>query len=115
MSSPVALVTGAGGEMGRLLVPALLSRGFDVAVLDLQLPPDSVFENCIEAVEASILDTNVMRDLVQRRRPSRIYHLAAVLSTKAEREPELAHQVNLEGTRELFKICADDSHRKGNF
>ena len=36
MSSPVALITGAGGEMGRLLVPALRSRGFDVVVLDLQ-------------------------------------------------------------------------------
>ena len=29
MSKPVALVTGAGGEMGQLLVPALVERGFD--------------------------------------------------------------------------------------
>ena len=108
MSDPVALVTGAGGEMGRRLIPALRSRGFDVVALDLQLPPKPVVDRCIEAIEASILDSDVMRKLVRKHRPVRVYHLAAVLSTKAEREPELAHRVNLEGTRGLFKICHEE-------
>ena len=41
MSQPIALVTGAGGEMGHLLIPALRARGIDVTALDLVALPDS--------------------------------------------------------------------------
>jgi len=107
MSKPVALVTGAGGEMGRLLIPSLEARGFDIAIVDLALPPQDVRSNCIEAVEASILNREIMADLFRRLRPSQVFHLAAVLSAKAERDPDLAHQVNVEGTLGLFKLCQE--------
>jgi threonine 3-dehydrogenase len=34
-----------------------------------------------------------------------VFHLAALLSAHAEREPDLAHQVNVEGTLGLLKLC----------
>jgi nucleoside-diphosphate-sugar epimerase len=38
-----------------------------------------------------------------------IYHLAALLSTRAEFTPELAHQVNVEGTLGLLKLASEQS------
>ncbi len=82
MSKPTVLLTGAGGEMGHLLVPALADRGFDVVALDLVKLPASVESRCFRAVEASILDTAVLNELLIENRPEWIFHLAAILSTK---------------------------------
>ena len=105
MSQPVALVTGAGGEMGHLLIPALRQKGYAVVALDLVALPDSIREQCVEAVEASILDKEVLSDLFQRHSPDAVYHLAAVLSRKAEADPDLAHRVNVEGSYNLLQLC----------
>jgi threonine 3-dehydrogenase len=107
MSRPVALVTGAGGEMGTLLVPALRDRGFDVVTVDLVALPEPLRALSVESVEASVLDHDTMDDLICRHRPSHVYHLAAVLSAKAELDPSLAHHVNVDGTFELFRICLE--------
>jgi threonine 3-dehydrogenase len=105
MSKPVALVTGASGEMGSLLVPTLAGRGFAVVAIDLDALPSRTEQHCIETIQDSILQYDVMRGLFQRYRPSHVFHLAAVLSSKAEKDPELAHKVNVEATLELFRIC----------
>ena len=36
-----------------------------------------------------------------------VFHLAALLSTRGERDPELAHQVNVEGTLHLLRPTRD--------
>jgi len=105
VSEPVALVTGAGGEMGHLLIPALRERGIRVIALDLVPLGDAISEHCVETIEASILDTDVLADLFHRHPPTYVFHLAAVLSRKAEIDPELAHRVNVGGTYNLFKLC----------
>ena len=107
MSQQVALVTGACGEMGHLLIPALRERGYQVIALDLGAPPDEIRELCVETVEASILDTAVVQDLLQRHAPSHVFHLAAVLSRKAEADPELAHRVNVQGTYGLMQLARE--------
>ena len=56
MGQPIAFVTGAGGEMGHLLLPALRDLGYGVVALDLNpLPPD-IAATCLEAAQADILD-----------------------------------------------------------
>jgi threonine 3-dehydrogenase len=42
-----------------------------------------------------------------------IYHLAALLSTRAEFAPELAHRVNVDGTLALLQLAAEQSERRG--
>jgi nucleoside-diphosphate-sugar epimerase len=42
-----------------------------------------------------------------------IYHLAALLSTRAEFTPEAAHKVNVEGTLHLLKIAVEQSRWRG--
>jgi nucleoside-diphosphate-sugar epimerase len=106
MAEHFALVTGAGGEMGHLLIPMLRARGFHVIGLDLVELPATLREQCDETIEASILDVDVLAELFRRRPPGYVFHLAAVLSRKAEADPDLAHRVNVEGTYNLLKLCS---------
>ncbi len=112
MGKPLALVTGAEGEMGHLLLPALDDRGFDVVALDLATVDEALARYCVETVRASILDLEVVRDVVMRRRPVAIYHLAAVLSSKAEQNPTLAHDVNVQGSFHLFRTAEESARRE---
>lgn len=107
MADSVVVVTGAGGELGRLLVPAIRKRGHEIVALDLEPLPDDVAACCRESVTASILDVDRVEELLERHRPGQVFHLAAILSTKAEREPALAHSVNVEGTVHLMNLCAE--------
>jgi nucleoside-diphosphate-sugar epimerase len=113
MSKPVALVTGASGEMGHAVVPRLVERGLEVVAVDLVSPEAAVRDLCLESVEASILDAGVMQDLIERHRPVEVFHLAAVLSRKAEADPDLAHRVNVEGTWALLGRCTDSARAHG--
>jgi len=107
MSRRVAIVTGATGEMGHLLIPSLARRGYQVVALDLVEPPPEIREQCVETISASVLDAQVIGSLFERHRPTHVFHLAAVLSSKAERDPDLAHRVNVEGTYRLFRACEE--------
>ena len=68
------LVTGGSGFIGKHLVAALIARGEQVRVLDLQPPPSSLPQ--VEYVRGSVLD----RDLVDRAMDGvdEVYHLAGL-------------------------------------
>ena len=85
----IALVTGAGGEMGHLLLPALAERGTTIVAVDLQPLPPSLASRCAETVQASITDAARMGELLAQHRPQVVYHLAALLSRQAEQDPEI--------------------------
>ena len=104
-SSKKALVTGAGGEMGRLLVPALVARGIDVVALDLHALPAEIEAQCIASAQMNVVDTVGVGQLIRSHQPAFVFHLAAMLSSHAERDPELAHKVNVEATLNLFTLC----------
>jgi nucleoside-diphosphate-sugar epimerase len=42
-----------------------------------------------------------------------IYHLASILSTKAEYNPETAHRINVEGTLNLLRLAVEQSQWQG--
>ena len=114
MSRPIALITGASGEVGHLLIPALAAKGFDVVALDLVAVAPAIADQCVESLEASVLDEEPIRDLFRRRPPECVFHLAAVLSSKAERDPELAHRVNVQGTYGLLELARGQSMHRGS-
>jgi nucleoside-diphosphate-sugar epimerase len=107
MSKPVALVTGAGGEIGRLLVPALKRQGFDVVALDLNTLPPGIADDCVETLQMDIADIDGLRSLFARRPPDRVFHLAALLSSHAERNPFRAHAINVDATLALYRLCRE--------
>src|SRR5262249_57877089 len=55
----------------------------------------------------------LMGDLVREHLPAAVFHLAALLSSKAERDPDLAHEINVTATLNLFRLCRDQARETG--
>ncbi len=113
MRAKVSLVTGASGEVGHALVKQLAAeRPGQVLTLDLKpLPPDLAPR--VLHVEGSILDGPLLDRLVSEYEIEEIYHLAALLSTRAEFTPDAAHRVNVGGTMTLLELAAQQSEWRG--
>ena len=103
-TQPVALITGANGEIGRSLVERLHADGrYRIVVLDLTAVPDRVRGLCEAAYTGNILDRNLLDQIAAHHEIGAVFHLAALLSSRGERDPELAHQINVEGTLHLLR------------
>jgi nucleoside-diphosphate-sugar epimerase len=113
MRKKVTLVTGAAGEVGTSLVQSLAEAG-DRTLLTLDLTPLS-YELSDEHthIQGDILDEGLLARLVAQYEIETIFHLAALLSTRAEFTPETAHRVNVEGTLALLKLASDQSQWRG--
>ena len=106
---PVTLITGAAGEIGNALLSRLLAGHPErVVTVDLQPLPDMGAGDCPqEHFQGDILDPALWKALLARYRPTLIFHLAAILSTRAESVPLLAHVVNADGTARLIAMASD--------
>ena len=112
--STAVLITGAGGEVGQGLVSALHAAGRrDIVAIDVRKPDDSLREMCMEAFEGDICDTSLLERLLAMYEITEIYHLAALLSTRAEFTPETAHDVNVGGTINLLRLAAEQARSHG--
>ena len=106
----VILVTGAAGEMGQALIAALSDDGrHNILALDVNPIPEETRARCQLALSGDILDHNLIMRLVSGYGIPLIYHLAALLSTRAEFTPKSAHRVNVEGTLNLLGLAAEQS------
>lgn len=107
------LITGAAGEIGDALIKRLAAQEINqIVTLDIQeLPPDNAA--IVTHVQGDILDHALLARLVSEYEISIIYHLAALLSTRAEFTPEAAHEVNVEGTLALFNLASEQSQWRG--
>ncbi|MBN1148827.1 MAG: NAD-dependent epimerase/dehydratase family protein [Anaerolineales bacterium] len=107
------LITGAAGEIGDALVKALSQKGAgQIITLDLR-PLAEQNAGLSTHVQGDIMDHTLLARLVSEYDIGTIYHLAALLSTRAEFTPEMAHQVNVEGTMGLLKLASEQSEWRG--
>jgi nucleoside-diphosphate-sugar epimerase len=110
----VALVTGAGGEMGQALVQRLAALGrHAILALDLRPLPDDVARRCAVVRTGDILDEHLLDRLVSEFEIGLVFHLAALLSTRAEFVPDTAHAVNVEGTLNVLRLALEESRSHG--
>jgi len=114
MRKEVVLITGANGEIGHGLINYLGEKGeFSVIALDVQ-PLDDSLKHLVERyIQGDILDNMLLGRLVAEYEIRTIYHLASILSTKAEYNPEAAHRVNVEGTLNLLRLAVEQSSWQG--
>jgi nucleoside-diphosphate-sugar epimerase len=99
------LITGANGEIGHGLVGRLADASSDrIVALDLHLPDEFVRTRCHRVVVGDISDIALLDTLSATYDFDAIYHLAALLSTKSERQPRLANRVNVDGTLHLLEM-----------
>ncbi len=96
------LITGAAGQIGTELVPALLKRyaGSEVIATDIKEPsealPDGARFRALDCTDADAVEAAITEEGADT-----IYHLAAILSATAEGVPQKAWHVNMDG---LFVI-----------
>ena len=113
--TPATLITGANGEMGHGLIERLTDVGSPTIIaVDVRPLDDHIRKRCATAIVGDILDQRLMERLQSEFEIHAIYHLAALLSTRAEFTPEAAHRVNVEGTMMLLKIGIEQSRWHGS-
>ena len=114
MQQPVVLVTGANGKIGRALLERLHREGkYRVVTVDLTPLPERLRPMCLETYAGNIMDRYLLDQIAAHHEIEVVFHLAALLSTRGERDPELAHQVNVEGTLHLLRVAQNQSGRLG--
>lgn len=110
----VALITGAGGEMGHGLITHLSERGVQMVVtLDLNPLDPALATRVHREFTGSILDEALLDRILSAFEIDTIYHLAALLSTRSEFTPVTAHQVNVEGTLNLLEFAQREAESHG--
>ncbi len=100
------LVTGACGQIGSELTPALRERygAGNVVASDIADPPPSLRDGGpFEYLD--VTQREAIEEVVQRYRIDAIYHMAAILSAKGEKDPHLAWRVNIGGLRNVLEVA----------
>jgi threonine 3-dehydrogenase len=112
------LITGASGEIGhglieRLTAPGPAGRARAVVTLDLAALDPALARRVEREITGSILDRNLLERIVAEFEVDAVFHLAALLSTRAEFSPMTAHQVNVEGTLNLLEFAQRQAESHG--
>src|SRR6266849_2106764 len=113
MRKPVVLITGAGGEIGHGLVTRLAGSGSPIITLDVSPLDASLAPLVAREFIGSITDTSVLDRMLAEFEVERVFHLAALLSTRAEFTPVTAHHVNVEGTLNLLEFAQRQGESHG--
>ena len=111
----ITLITGANGEVGHGLIQQFhaTKNQSDVVVLDLRGLDASMHAMVNRTIVGDILDTELINLLINEYEIDTIIHLAALLSTHAEFNPETAHRVNVQGTVNLLKLAIEQGRSRG--
>ena len=108
------LITGAGGEIGHGLIDRLAERADRAIVtIDITRLDETIGRKVDREVIGSVLDHAVLERLMAEFEVDLIFHLAALLSTRAEFTPVSAHQVNVEGTLGLLEFAQHEAESHG--
>jgi len=102
-----ALITGASGNLGRLVAGKLIARGQRVIGLDLPdcaQPATTALETF---VEADVRDSGLLQDVLEQHRPDTIYHLASLLSGSSESDRAAAWEINASASFNLLNLACE--------
>ena len=104
------LVTGVSGEVGYGLVKKLTETGkYNVVALDIKDPEIEASKNINKFYKGNILDIESLKNIFETENIDSVIHLASILSTGGEKNPELAADINVTGTLNLFKLATEYS------
>jgi len=109
------LITGIGGEVGSTVALQLArSDKHFIIGCDLKDPKPHVRAACAAFAQIDISDPVAVRTLWEKFEIDTVFHFAAVLSSGGERNPGLAHAVNVTGTFNLFELARIRSENTGS-
>ena len=114
MRREVILITGANGEIGHGLINRISQENrARIVALDLKPLDECLVPCCERFILGDILDKMLLGRLIAEYEITSIFHLASILSTKAEYNPETAHEINVEGTINLLRLGVELSQWQG--
>lgn len=98
------LITGINGEMGSALVQKLHELQFDNIIgFDLNKPKGHIKKYLYKSYTGDIQNESLIKKIFENNKIDTIYHLASILSTKAESNPIMAHNINVGGFINIIK------------
>ena len=109
------LVTGGAGFLGYYVIREFLDAGYEVLSFDFSEPSDTVRQALKDRVtfeKGDIRDRDLVRSLVQKTGSDPIIHLAGILTTGCDRDPDLAMAVNVNGARDIFDAAQKTANRR---
>jgi nucleoside-diphosphate-sugar epimerase len=107
------LVIGAGGQIGTELVLELRKRHGVNHVIAADVKAE-----CTDAlkdgpyVKMDVLDKEMVQSYIRTERPDDVYLLAALLSATAEKHPEFAWKLNMEGLFTILDLAKEGAIKK---
>src|SRR5262245_50367277 len=113
MRKPVVLITGAGGEIGHGLIARLSGTGSPIITLDVNPLDPALAPKVAREFTGSITDVSLLERIIAEFEVDRVFHLAALLSTRSEFTPVAAHHVNVEGTLNLLEFAQRQGESHG--
>src|SRR5688572_20111919 len=113
MRASSVLVTGANGEIGHGLITRLAETGRSIVTIDISPLESSLSRLVRREFTGSITDTGLLERVLAEFEIDRVFHLAALLSTRAEFTPISAHEVNVEGTLNLLEFAHHEGESHG--
>lgn len=103
------LVTGAGGQIGSELTPALRNRyGNDNVIASdnrTNLSQELLEGGPFEVIDCT--DAKMLTEVAKKYNIGTIYHLAAILSAVGEKNPQLAWSVNINGLYNVLEVARE--------
>ncbi len=103
------LVIGAGGQLGLELTHELrqIYGASNVVAADVRAPKDAETAQAGPFEQLDVLDKNRLEEVIRQYKPKRVYHLAALLSATAEKNPKFGWQLNMDGLFHVLDAAVD--------
>jgi nucleoside-diphosphate-sugar epimerase len=102
------LVSGAAGQIGSELVPALREKfgNGNVIAMDKKMPGEPLI-NAGPFEIADATDKEGLRELIEKYEIDTAYHLVSILSAAGEKNPDLAWQVNMTSLKHFLDLAKE--------
>ncbi|NIO43912.1 MAG: NAD-dependent epimerase/dehydratase family protein [Burkholderiales bacterium] len=101
------LITGATGQIGTELTPALRNKygGANVIAAGHRREPDTGMVEGGPYFRIDVTQREMMEKVIAEHRVDTVFHLASLLSADAEKRPQLAWEVNMGGLFNVLEIA----------
>ncbi|QTV05148.1 NAD-dependent epimerase/dehydratase family protein [Faecalibacter bovis] len=107
METETILITGALGQIGSELAEKLktIHGKENVIISDIRDPKDVNYDGIYEVID--VLDTNRIKEVISKHNVKTVYHLAALLSGTAEKNPMFGWKLNMDTLLTFLELAKD--------